>query len=115
MPLFLRNWTKFTAKKLFPTPPLPLRIRSRRFMGLEVSASALARCADHVCALTELHHCWDSWRDLPMPRHRFLRLSQKPCSHHSLGRKVAVAFVPGVSEAELFRRALDGRTRRSPS
>jgi hypothetical protein len=36
MPLSLRNWTKLTAKKLLPTPPLPLRMKSSRFMWFQV-------------------------------------------------------------------------------
>src|SRR5271165_1773995 len=32
--LSLRYWTKFTAKKLLPTPPLPLRMRSSRLIIL---------------------------------------------------------------------------------
>src|SRR5262245_1850888 len=48
MPLSFRNWTKLTAKKLLPTPPLPLRIRSSRLTGWEESPYGLGQSAVRV-------------------------------------------------------------------
>ena len=44
--LSLRYWTKLTAKKLLPTPPLPLKIKSRRLviLFLRVAVVQLWRC-----------------------------------------------------------------------
>src|ERR1700685_2171797 len=51
MPLSLRYWTKLTAKKLLPTPPLPLRMRIRLFMVLrgEFADLGYARSAWTIC------------------------------------------------------------------
>src|SRR5208283_832528 len=42
MPLSLRYWTKLTAKKLLPTPPLPLRMRISLFIGLWIEFANLS-------------------------------------------------------------------------
>src|ERR1017187_2493666 len=51
MPLSLRYWTKLTAKKLLPTPPLPLRMRISFFIVLrgEFADLSYARTAWTIC------------------------------------------------------------------
>jgi hypothetical protein len=52
MPLSLRYWTKLTAKKLLPTPPLPLMMALNCFCMILVKGFLNRRCVGLVCAAT---------------------------------------------------------------